>query len=269
MGVTEPEQARSRRPPAHPRGSLRNMTCIFCDETADGATVSHILPASLGGEQWACLPNGLVCTGCNQYFGEKVESLALGSFPFLPFRLLLGIPTRKGSAPTMQTHLGTVRSSPFPGQIGIDPVTPEIEEAIERGTISQVRILAEPTEPLAVCRMLVKMGLEVVAADSADDARDKRFDSARTFARAPARGAEWWWFMSTNHEQLLGKFRDGIGIGDWVQGVSLSVHQFEEFEAFRLQLLDMIIFTPLDVRVMPPTMDEFPEPEYRLFRVRN
>ena len=245
------------------------MNCIFCDHTAEGATVSHILPASLGGEQWACLPDGLVCSQCNQYFGEKVESLALGSFPFLPFRLLLGIPTRKGSPPTMQTHLGTVRSSPSHGEIGIDPVTPEVEAAIQNGKISQLRILAEPTEPVAVCRMLVKMGLEVVAADRPADARDERFDSARTFARAPARGTEWWWFMSTNHEQLFAKFRNGISVGEWVHGVSLSVHQFEQFEAFRLQLLDMVIFTPLDVRVLPPRMDEFPEPEHRVFHVKN
>jgi len=158
---------------------------------------------------------------------------------------------------------------PSHGQIGIEAATSEIEAAIEKGTISQVRILAEPTEPLAVCRMLVKMGLEVVAADSPDDVRDKRFDSARAFARAPARGTEWWWFMSTDHEQLFAKFRHGITIEDWVRGVSLSVHQFEQFEAFRLQLLDMVMLTPLDVRVRPPQTSEFPEPEYRLFHVKN
>jgi hypothetical protein len=117
--------------------------------------------------------------------------------------------------------------------------------------------------------MLVKMGLEVVAAGCPKDAHDKRFDSARAFSRSPARGTEWWWFMSTNHEQLFGRFHSGISIGDWVSGVNLSIHQFEQFEAFRLQLLDMVIFTPLDVRVAAPDMSEFPEPEYRLFHVRN
>jgi len=117
--------------------------------------------------------------------------------------------------------------------------------------------------------MLVKMGLEVVAADSLDDAHDQRFDSARAFARFPARGAEWWWFMSTDHEQMFAKFRHGISIGDWIGGVNLSVHQFEEFEAFRLQLLDMVIFAPLDARVIAPDMSEFPEPEYRLFHVKD
>jgi len=132
-----------------------------------------------------------------------------------------------------------------------------------------MRILAEPTEPVAVCRMLVKMGLEVVAMDSPDDARSPKFDSARVFARRPAKGMEWWFFINTNHTGLFAKFRNGISIEDWVNGVSLSVHQFDEFEAFRLQLLDMIIFTPLDVRVLLPNMQEFSEPDYRLFHVKN
>ncbi|MGA2404379.1 MAG: HNH endonuclease [Syntrophobacteraceae bacterium] len=245
------------------------MTCIFCRKPAVGATVSHVLPASLGGEKWACLPDGLVCSQCNQYFGDNVERLALSSFPFLPFRVFLGIPTKKGRAPKMATRLGMIRGSINPGQIGIDPASLDIEEAIVQGKISQMRILAEPTEPVAVCRMLVKMGLEVVALDSPDDARSTKFDSARRFARRPCRGMEWWFFIYTNHLGLFSKFRHGISVEDWVNSVSLSVCQFDEFEAFRLQLLDMIIFTPLGARVLPPETKEFPEPDYRLFRVRN
>lgn len=229
--------------------------------------MSHILPASLGGERWACLPDGLVCSGCNQYFGEKVESRALTSFPFLPFRLLLGIPTKKGRAPAMRTHLGTLRSGVSAGQVGIDPCSSEIEAAIEAGEITQMRISAEPTEPLAIARMLVKMGLEVVAADSERDAHDPRFDSARTFARDPRRGTEWWWFMGTDHGKPFARIRRGVTMQEWQQGVNLCVHQLPNFEALRLQLLDMVIFTPLDVRVAPPDMNEFPEPDNRLFEV--
>lgn len=229
--------------------------------------MSHILPASLWGQEWACLPDGLVCKQCNQYFGEKVEKLALDSFPFLPFRVLLGIPTRKGTAPKMSTRSGTVKGSLRPGQIGIDPASPEVEKALQSGRITQVRIIAEPTEPIAVCRMLVKMGLEVVARDSPDDAREMKFDSARVFARSPVKGTHWWFVISTNHELLFSRFMNGISTKDWIDGVNLTVCQFDEFEAFRLQLLDMIIFTPLDGRVLPPDMKEFPEPDYRLLRV--
>jgi hypothetical protein len=167
----------------------------------------------------------------------------------------------------MSTSIGTVKGSLRPGQIGIDPSTPEVEEAILADKITQMSIIAEPTEPTAVCRMLVKMGLEVVAQDSPDDAKGKKFDSARVFARSPVRGTHWWFAISTNYELLFSRFRNGVTTKDWVDGVNLSVYQFDEFEMFRLQLLDMIILTPLDVRVLPPDMKEFPEPEYRLFRV--
>jgi hypothetical protein len=210
-----------------------------------------------------------VCSQCNQYFGEKVENLALKSFPFLPFRVLLGIPTRKGAAAEMVTSLGIVRGSWKPGHIGLDPVSRDVEGAVNRGAITQLRILAEPTEPVAVCRMLLKMGIEVVAADSPEDARSTKFDSARVFARCPARNTEWWFVISTDHTRLFSKFRNGIGMKDWRSGVSLSVHRFDEFEAFRLPLMEMVIFTPLDVRVLPPDMSDFPEPDCRLFRVKN
>ncbi len=109
------------------------MTCIFCQKQVVEASISHILPASLGGEEWACLPDGLVCSRCNQYFGEKVENLALASFPFLPFRVLLGIPTRKKAAPEMPSNLGILRASQRPGYIGLDPTNEEIDQAINNG----------------------------------------------------------------------------------------------------------------------------------------
>ncbi|WP_353740420.1 HNH endonuclease [Desulfolithobacter dissulfuricans] len=179
------------------------MNCIFCKHDTSDSTTSHILPASLGGEEWACLPDGIVCSGCNQYFGEKVENPALGSFPFLPFRVLLGIPTRKGKAPKLSTCLGTLKGSPLPGCIGIDPTSEDIERGINSGRLNQVRILAEPTEPLVVCRMLVKMGLEVVANDCPDDAQSPKFDSARMFARMPAKGTRWWFMINTDHGLLF------------------------------------------------------------------
>ena len=244
------------------------MTCIFCKQSATGASVSHILPASLGGEGWACLPCGLVCSRCNQYFGEKVENLALGSYPFLPFRVHFGIPTRKNRAPAMQTLIGTIRGSLRPGCVGLDPINQKIEDALAAGETVVDYVIAEPAEPVAVCRMLVKMGLEVVGKNSPKDARSSRFDSARKFARCPARGTEWWFLIFTNHTALFSKFASGISRQEWVNGVRLSICRFGEIEVFRLQLLDMVICTPLDIRVLPPDMKEFAEPDNRLFCVK-
>ena len=244
------------------------MSCIFCKNEAISSTTSHILPVSLGGEEWACLPDGIVCSECNQYFGEKVERLALSSFPFLAFRFLLGIPTRKNKPPKMNSHLGTFKGFPVSGQLGLDPASQEIEGLVQNGEITQVRILAEPTEPEAVCRMLVKMGLEVVANDSLPEAISGSFDAAREFARRPAINTKWWFIIHTDHESLFSKFQVGVSIKDWVTNVSMSVVQEEGTEVFRLQLLDMKIITPLNDCVLPPCMDNLPEPEYRLFEVK-
>jgi len=191
----------------------------------------------------------------------------LESYPFLPFRISLGIPTRKGKAPKLNTHLGIIKGSQLPGHIGIDPLSSEIEQGIKSGRITQIRILAEPTKRIAVCRMLVKMGIEVVANDSLDDALSTKFDSARIFARNPIKNTQWWFMVITDHEKLFNKFASGITEKDWFNGVSLSVHKFDEFEAFRLQLLDITIITPLDSRVIPPHKNEYSEPDFRIFDV--
>lgn len=247
------------------------VSCIFCLKSFDDRTIEHILPESLGGKEWACLSEGLVCGKCNQYFGAKVEPLALGSFPFLPFRLMLGIPTKKGAAPKMDTQYGTLRGSPLPGHIGIDPSSRR--EGIAAGTITTMRIIAEPSEPVAVCRFLLKMALEVLAQDSADDARSTHYDDARRFARSPARGAQWWFLLHIDHTALFEKFRRGISRRDWADGVSLRVAEYAAgdgrvVEVFHLSLLDMSLVAPMHAHILPPELDNLPEPEYRLFRVK-
>lgn len=244
------------------------MTCIFCKQEATGSSTSHILPVALGGDKWACLQDGLVCSKCNQYFGEKVEGPSLNSFPLLAFRVLLGIPTRKKKFPIEKTQIGNITAHSIPGVIEFDPVTELINRKILDGEITSFRILAEPSQPIAICRMLVKMGLEVVAQDSPSDARSSLFDSARIFARNPIKGTPWWFLIHTNHSLLFSRFTKGITYREWVHGVELSVSQHKNYEIFRLQLLDMTLITPLHDFVRPPEMEEFPEPDYRLFCVK-
>lgn len=59
------------------------MNCIFCKQDSRASRkVEHILPESLGGGDWACLPIGCVCDDCNQYFGSKIEQRAIACYPF-------------------------------------------------------------------------------------------------------------------------------------------------------------------------------------------
>jgi hypothetical protein len=241
-------------------------TCVFCRQPATGSRVEHILPESLGGKDWATLPPGIVCDPCNQYFGSKVERLALGSFPFLAFRLLLGIPTKRGRSPQMESHLGRLSSGPA-GSIHIDAADESTARGIASGEISQVRIPAVPMEPLAVCRMLLKMGIEVIASNSHADALDGRLDAARLFARSPAKGAAWWFMITTDHDRLFRRFLDGVTYADWVDGISMSTVDVEGEDVFHLRLLDMSLITPLRPVFEPAPELAQNEPEWTVHPV--
>lgn len=243
------------------------MPCIFCaSDTFDGS-LEHVLPESLGGKLWACLPSGLVCTRCNQYFGSKVEALALNSYPLLPFRLLLGVPTKRGKPVVTSSPLGELSSGPNQGTLSLLPRNPDVAAAAGSGRISQLRLLAEPIEPLAVCRLLVKMGLEVIAKNDPDLARSARFDQARSFARAPRRGQAWWFFVACDHERLFRRFTAGVTEAEWRDGVHLETIEVEDAEVFHLRLMELSLMTPLDPRIEAAPELSASEPAWRLFRV--
>ena len=156
--------------------------CIFCtSSSAQFTTREHILPESLGGADWAVLPDGLFCNECQNKFGSEIEQQALGDYPFSFLRVFLGIPTKKRKAPWFNSWEGTIRASLQPGTFAYDPAPP-FEKATVAGSKTQIRLLAHPVKPHMVCRFLIKMGIEVVAADKPEDAFLSKFDSARRYA---------------------------------------------------------------------------------------
>ena len=168
----------------------------------------------------------------------------------------------------MEIRLGTLKGTPFPGTIGLDPISEKIEEGVINGQITQLRILAEPTEPLAVCQLLLKMGLEVVANNSYDDVMNPKFDAARLFTRKPIPGSSWWFLLFCNHNSLFEKFRKGLTLPDWLKGIKLETINIQGAEVFYAKFLDMSLIAPLEKRIIPHNLDKLPEPDYRFFRVR-
>jgi hypothetical protein len=242
------------------------MICIFCRGESVAKRVEHILPESLGGKDWAELLPGIVCDSCNQYFGAKVEALALGSYPFLPFRVLLGIPTKRRRSPTMEHPMGIIRSGSL-GNIELIPRDGEIAEDITAGHITKFLIPAVPENPLAVCRLLLKMGIEVIGKDSVETALQSKYNEARTFARCPSRGARWWFIIITNHTALFKKFKQGVSYQDWANGVKLEIAEIEGEEVFHLKLLDVSLITPMRPVIVPAPELSQQEPEWTLHQV--
>lgn len=179
------------------------IACIFCGSKGPFKSTSHIVPESLGGPNSLIAPAGITCDVCNQYFGQKIECKALGSFPFSIYRTINSVPTKKGKMTSIQADIGAVHASGKPGTFAVDPSREAVAIAIQNDEITSFRIVAEVTEPLASCRMLIKMGLELLAKHSYGVATSDRVSHAVTYARRPKRGDGWWFALHLDPEKVI------------------------------------------------------------------
>ena len=75
--------------------------------------------------------------------------------------------------------------------------------------LSVISLLAQPTQPRFVCRMLVKMGVEFVAANEGPAVYESSLDAARRVARYGTKQAAWWYVMHTNVESVRASIEVG------------------------------------------------------------
>lgn len=213
------------------------------------------------------LSPGLFCDSCQNRFGSEVEQQALGDYPFSFFRVMLGIPTKKGRAPWFDSWEGKICASPRPGVLGYDPA-PHFADAAASGRKTEIRILAHPIHPDMVCRTLLKMALEVIANDDREVVFHKRYDRARKYALDGKKEGDWWYLQREDMRAAARFITMGVCQKDREKGIRLSVIDIEDdAEVFHLQLLYLDMFVPLHPRIQPPPADDLPEPEYRMFRV--
>ena len=240
--------------------------CIFClSDTAAFTTREHILPESLGGGDWAILPDGFFCDTCQNRFGSSIEQQALGDYPFNLYRTFIGIPTKKRKSPWFECWEGKIAGTGVPGQFGYEPAA-IFTDPYERKQKSVMRIIAQPRKPEMVCRTLLKMGLEMVAFNDGEKVFHNRYDKARTYALTGQKNSKWWYLQEEDIEQASRFFTGRAMEQEWADGVSLSIEETSEGrDIFRLQLLYLTLITPLEADISSPQMDELPEPRYRLF----
>ena len=233
------------------------MKCIFCEKNGKVTSVSHIVPESLGGRNSPVASSGVTCDACNQYFGQKVESKALKSFPFIGFRVLSGVKSKKGKAPSTLASGGKIISSGEYGKVVFEPFNDEMELKITSGQKTQFRIIAEVTESLSVCRMLLKMGLEQLGSHFYDVAISDRVNDARCFARGPQRGSSWWFILKSNPRELIGENPRQLEL-------SIEIYELQGVLSSVMRLPGVTTITPLESHAIPPSSNELGEPEYRI-----
>jgi len=75
------------------------MRCIFCkSKSEESRTIEHIIPESMGNLEHV-LPAGVICDGCNHYFGRKVERPLLETSLFRHLRAGMQVQNKRGRIP--------------------------------------------------------------------------------------------------------------------------------------------------------------------------
>src|SRR2546428_681965 len=82
-------------------------------------------------------------------------------------------------------------------------------------------ILPEPTKPAFVCRTLLKMAIETVATDDADDAFSECFDEARNYAISGVKASDWWYLQVEDYDRCSRLFTGVPEPGDFEIGLEV------------------------------------------------
>ncbi|APW42935.1 HNH endonuclease [Rhodoferax saidenbachensis] len=227
---------------------INEVCCIFCGSKGPSSAISHIVPESLGGPHSPIATQGITCNKCNQYFGQKVEQPALRSFPYSAYRLFSSVPSKKGRPFEMPVWQGTVQGTGMPGQFFIRPATDAIRETLQKNKTGQLRILAEVSEPLAVCRMLIKIGLEQIASNAYEMAVSDRLHAAREFCRRPKHGDRWWFLLFA--DPIIMQSRLSKPEEDFCQ---IEVTEQQGQLCAILRLAGILTIVPLESNLLPPS----------------
>ena len=127
------------------------MRCIFCKEDSTSSESSeHIIPESLGNTEHT-LPRGVVCDGCNNYFGRKVEGRIQQSGVIRLLKADREIPNKEGKVPSVEDvtsfELPEFRlMSRFIGKVGLEVLADRLiphpeweEEVIDKPALNPLR----------------------------------------------------------------------------------------------------------------------------------
>lgn len=240
--------------------------CIFCLTTNSTKfnTKEHILPESIGGDDWAILPAGLYCDDCQNKFGSSIEQQALADYPFINLRTLMGIPTKKKKMPWFKYWEGTLFSGGKTGSIIYEP-SEYFKKAFESGQKTITIIPAMTRKPEMMLRTLIKIGLETIAANDVGTVFEERFNSAREYALKGVKIFPWFYIQKEDNE-MLNLYIKGV---DWEDHHCFMDVHYEDngLVHLHLRIFYLEFLVPLVENVVLDPDNTFKEPQYRVVTV--
>jgi len=194
---------------------MTKNVCLFCTSNGPFSTVEHIVPESLGNRDFVI--EGQVCDVCQNYFGKEVERHVLSKTPLGAWRVLLGIPTKKGRLPITDLSQPRTEKGRLPsrsshhddgiafactssdGAISVDIENDDIIREILSGERNQFKFVLSPEHLAMIGRFLGKIALEAYCLRNPETAKAARFDPLRHYVRYGVKQELWPLF----HDVLL------------------------------------------------------------------
>ena len=159
--------------------------------------MEHILPEAIGNDD--LILAGEVCDKCNQYFGSKIEQFVLEKTPLAFWRTFLGIRTKHGSLPNVNLSQPTKQKGTLPSthryhddyivkchkdlSVSFDIKDYKCAEEIKEGKKKYLTFVFTPLVLHKLGRFFCKVGIELICLDDSKEARSRKYDAARRFAR--------------------------------------------------------------------------------------
>jgi hypothetical protein len=237
-------------------------------------TAAHVIPQGLG-QNANVFPPGIVCDGCNPYFGRTLEP-ALIRHPTLAYDMLrLDVPGRDGAP---RQILGNWERTGDGGVLV--PMAPPQDHGRDRGrpNVGLLPILDPRFDQLEFRRGLHLLAFNVLgflratgrAQSPALDPMDARFDPVRRYIRE-ARPTEAWTFLERYDRPRVGG-NVAVHLFDWGGVIIGRIRAFSfEFYVDLLNTGNLLAWAETQgvsrVRLIPPgarfpaspTMDEVPQ----------
>lgn len=229
---------------AHPK-------CIFCGTTDSSqfTTKEHIIPESLIGGTFALLPDGFYCDSCQNIFGSTIEQQALGDYPFINFRVLFSVPTKKKKAPWMKTIVGKMYAGGNIGLIGLDE-----NDSTKKSEFKHIMLPSSSKKPDMILRLLLKIGIEVIAASQCPEmVYDQRYNAARHYALTGEKSSKWFYIINHDMDTFNKYIQSGqITIEEWKSNINTYI-KYEDIgvEVLYLKIIYLDFIVPLTENVLP------------------
>jgi hypothetical protein len=171
--------------------------CIFClSDEGPFSKKEHIIPESLGGVE--IVPKGFICDRCNHYFGSKVEKEALSLSPLAVARIFMSIKSKrkrharcKGIRFTKDAQGIEFEAEGSDAASIVVHVNQNEYDGLKTERINTFYVSFGDEGMRSMVRLLIKMGLEVIAASKNLNVYDPVFNEARRAARNPKKSSVW------------------------------------------------------------------------------